>query len=424
MKKITFFTLFLLVANFIQAQNYQISFTASGLSTSIDSIQVLNLFKGTKLTINGSDVLHLVANVGVMDNKEIKDELIVYPNPMTEVANLKFNCNKACKGSVEIIDMNGKLILNKKQNFEQGYNNLEIMGLKSGSYFVKIEALGNKYVSNIVSLGRHSGVPSIKYKGVDFQQLNSGLYFKTTTNLIQMQYNNGDRLLLKAFSGQNKRIITMPFSQNKIVDFEFINCQDADGNHYAVTTINNQIWMAENLKTTKYNNGNTIPLVTDGLVWAGLTTPAYCWYENNFSTYGNVYGGLYNWFSVDSASNGGKNVCPLNWHVSTNAEWNSMALYIGGNLIAGGYLKETDTTHWHTPNTNATNFYGFTALPGGYRSYGNGGFGDVWYNGHWWTSTEQSQIPAYYFGISWSTADLNNGSGYKVIGKSVRCIKD
>jgi uncharacterized protein (TIGR02145 family) len=199
---------------------------------------------------------------------------------------------------------------------------------------------------------------------------------------------------------------------------------DIDGNTYNTVTIGTQVWMAENLKTTKYNDGTAIPNITDNAAWVALTTPAYCWYNNNAATYKATYGAMYNWYTVDVASNGGKNVCPTSWHVSTDAEWTTLTTYLGGGSVAGGKLKETGTTHWTTPNTGATNETGFTALPGGYRNnYGTCSY--IGINGHWWSSSEGSTTYAWYSYMYYNYTNVYRDFYYgKYYGFSVRCVRD
>ena len=120
--------------------------------------------------------------------------------------------------------------------------------------------------------------------------------------------------------------------------------------------------MAENLKTTKYRDGTSIPLVTENTAWLNLTTPGYCWYNNDAAHYKSTYGALYNWYVLNAGSNGWKNVCPTGWHVPTDAEWTTLTTYLGGESIAGGKLKETGTSHWLSPNTVATNETGLHTL--------------------------------------------------------------
>ena len=202
---------------------------------------------------------------------------------------------------------------------------------------------------------------------------------------------------------------------------------DIDGNYYNIVTIGDQTWMAENLKTTRYNDGTEIPLVTDKGAWENLATPGYCWYNNDQATFGNTYGALYNWYVVDAASNGGKNVCPTGWHVATDAEWSTLASFVDPTLsVSGGMLKEAGTTHWDSPNTGATNESGFAALPGGFRNnYGqfseNGNIGNI---GYWWTSTESSSGYAYIRGMDYMTPYVSTAGLLTVFGNSVRCIKE
>ena len=140
--------------------------------------------------------------------------------------------------------------------------------------------------------------------------------------------------------------------------------KDIDGNKYKTVTIGTQVWMAENLKTTKFNDGTPIPMVKENDAWANLTTPAFSWYNNDSIDNKRNYGALYNWYTVST-----NKLCPVGWHVPTEAEWATITAYLGEVGLAGGKLKDAGTVHWRTPNTGATNESGFTALPGGYRSF-------------------------------------------------------
>jgi uncharacterized protein (TIGR02145 family) len=200
--------------------------------------------------------------------------------------------------------------------------------------------------------------------------------------------------------------------------------EDVDGNYYNTVKIGEQIWMAENLKTTRYNDGTDIPLVTDNTIWTHISTPAYCWYNNDVGSYKGTYGALYNWYAVSTTTNGGKNVCPSGWHVPSDAEWTTLTDYLGGVSVAGGKLKETGTTHWYSPNTGATNETGFTALPGGIRDNASGGFYSVTYMGKWWSCTENSLAYAWGRGTSYSSVSVSLGANDKPYGFSVRCVKD
>jgi uncharacterized protein (TIGR02145 family) len=195
---------------------------------------------------------------------------------------------------------------------------------------------------------------------------------------------------------------------------------DKDGNVYTSVTIGTQTWMDENLKTTKYNDGTAIPNVTDNTEWSALTTGAYCWLDNNASTYKATYGALYNWYTVSTTINGGKNVCPMGWHVPTDAEWTTLTDYLGGVGAAADKLKEAGTTHWTSPNTGG-NETGFTALPGGNR-VNSGQFSNVGFEGAWWSATEYDTRYARYREIY--ERNVHSGWYDKRAGMSVRCVKD
>lgn len=192
---------------------------------------------------------------------------------------------------------------------------------------------------------------------------------------------------------------------------------DLDGNNYKTIRIGSQTWMLENLRTTKYNDGTAIPLVSDKSAWIILSTPAYCWY-NNDSTYKNLYGVLYNGYAVNT-----NKLCPNGWHISTDAEWTTLIEILGGENVAGGKLKELGTTHWREPNSYATNESGFTALPGGTR-YTNGLFFTIKTIGYWWTFTGSNVLNGRYRSMSSTNGAVSRNYIDSTNGFSVRCVKD
>ncbi|MBI5218675.1 MAG: fibrobacter succinogenes major paralogous domain-containing protein [Bacteroidia bacterium] len=193
---------------------------------------------------------------------------------------------------------------------------------------------------------------------------------------------------------------------------------DLDNNSYNIVQVGTQCWMKENLKTTKYRDNTAIPNVTDYSTWSGLSTGAYCNYNDTLS-YSETYGKLYNWYACTD-TNG---LCPSGWHVPTDAEWTTLTDSLGGENIAGGKMKETGTTHWAWPNTDATNESGFTALPGG-RRINNGSFFDIKVYGNWWTATQNDAYNAWSRKLSYSDAKVQRNNYSKSFGFSVRCIRD
>jgi len=164
---------------------------------------------------------------------------------------------------------------------------------------------------------------------------------------------------------------------------------DYDGNVYDTVVIGNQVWLKQNLRTTHDNTGFLIPNVADSTAWANLSSWGRCYYNNDSSAYDSVYGPLYNWYVADNPD-----VCPVGWHVASNAEWQAAETFLGGAMVAGGKMKEADTIHWAGPNTSATNSSGFTGLPGGGRT-NTGNFQFIRENGLWWTSTSYNSSNAW-----------------------------
>jgi uncharacterized protein (TIGR02145 family) len=197
-------------------------------------------------------------------------------------------------------------------------------------------------------------------------------------------------------------------------DLTYGSVIDNDGYNYKTIQIGTQTWMAENLKTTKYNDGTAIPLVKDAVAWSGLTTPGYCWYTNDSVS----YGALYNWHAVNTGI-----LCPTGWHVPSDAEWTIFTTYLGDESLAGGLQKETGMTHWQSPNAGATNESGYTALPGGYRNH-DGSFSSIRKDGYWWSSIESSSVNASYSNLFYDSGNSARGDSDKKDGFSVRCLKN
>lgn len=192
---------------------------------------------------------------------------------------------------------------------------------------------------------------------------------------------------------------------------------DIDGNTYNTIQIGSQIWMKENLKVTRYRNGDAIQYVSDANAWSLLTSGGYCYYDNLQSNYA-TYGALYNWAAINDS----RNIAPAGWHVPTYSEWQTLINYLGGSSVAGGKMKETGVAHWNTPNP-ASNSSNFTALGSGLRDQTGSYFG-MYYTTYWWSVTDGGS------GYSWATVVNNNDETaltvayMQQLGFPVRCVKD
>jgi uncharacterized protein (TIGR02145 family) len=195
--------------------------------------------------------------------------------------------------------------------------------------------------------------------------------------------------------------------------------RDKDNNIYDAVQIGNQLWLKENLRTTRYMDGTSIPFVTGPYAWTNLTTPGRSYYQNDTINNGEIYGALYNWYAV----NGGY-LCPDGFNVPSDADWTTLTNYLGGANLAGGALKETGSA-WNSPNTGATNASGFAALPGGYITSANSWTGKGT-TGAWWTSTRYtySSIHSVYRTMSNYSTAVSSSNWLMTYGLSVRCVAD
>jgi uncharacterized protein (TIGR02145 family) len=193
---------------------------------------------------------------------------------------------------------------------------------------------------------------------------------------------------------------------------------DINGNVYKTTGIGSQIWTAENMRNIMLNDSTDILLEICYRCWNSLTSPGYCWYDNDENNSQNSYGALYNWYAVNSAK-----LCPAGWHVPSDKEWTILETYLGGSDVAGGKLKESGDAHWKSPNTDATNKSGFESVPGGYRGdyaiYLNMGEESIF-----WTSTLATSDQAIYRALNCNSSEVTKGTYSINWGASVRCVKD
>lgn len=428
MKKLLFLIIIICSLE-LNAQNYLISFAGTGASSTVNSVKVENLKAGTSLTLNGSDILRLTLLIGINDiENNQSSKLKIYPNPMTDNSILQITPPAPGSVTVTVIDMTGKPVAQIQSYLENYPQEFRLSGINSGFYLVSIKGKTYQYSGKLLSNGRASGTISIEkisnYLAVEEKQTKENS--KGSQDTVDMAYSNGDRLRFTGLSGIYSTAKTDIPAGNKTITFNFIDCRDGDNNNYPVVEIGTQVWMAENLKTTRYRDGTTgIPLVTDNTDWGYLTTPAYCWYNNNEANYKATYGALYNWYTAGTG-----NLCPIGWHVPSDADWTTLTTFLGGFELAGGKLKETGTTHWTTPNAGADNSSGFTALPAGFRFY-YGAFANNGLSVYWWSITEFVEDPpvsvlsnAWYRYLYYSISNVFIDDTNKKFGFSIRCLRN
>ena len=193
---------------------------------------------------------------------------------------------------------------------------------------------------------------------------------------------------------------------------------DNDGVEMETVIIKDQRWMAKNLRSRFFRNGETIPTLSGDLT--SVDSPVSTWFAKGIADTAISYGNLYTWYAVTDA----RNICPTGWHVPTDAEWTTLENNLGGNLVAASSLKEHGNRHWLAPyNIDATNMSCFTALPAGYRSV-SGDFALLQSEGHFWTSDQSETTKAWERSLSASSYSVTRVATDKKSGYSVRCIKD
>jgi len=193
---------------------------------------------------------------------------------------------------------------------------------------------------------------------------------------------------------------------------------DIDGNVYNIVTIGTQVWMAENLRTSKYNNGTGIPEVKDGTEWAALSTGAFCWYNNDSAGNNLPYGKLYNWYALEAG-----NLCPSGWSLPDNDDWNALFTILGGTGTAGNQLKEAGTAHWND-DSGATNSSGFTALPN-FRMEDGAFHPEPGKHGIIWSAVSSGETTAWDIRMdAYGVYVIISDAAPKGRGYYVRCIKD
>jgi uncharacterized protein (TIGR02145 family) len=193
---------------------------------------------------------------------------------------------------------------------------------------------------------------------------------------------------------------------------------DIDLNTYNTVTIGSQCWITENLKTSRYRNGDLIPSGFNNTDWGNLITGGRSWWNNDSTTYEIPYGNLYNFYVVEDS----RGLCPLGWHVPSDGEWTTLTNSLSSD--AGNKLRTTGLDYWSATNAGVSNVTGFSAVGNGAR-YFNGDFISLKVNGYVWSSTPLDANNIYHRDFRNNSSTVHRQSNFqKKVGCSVRCLKD
>jgi uncharacterized protein (TIGR02145 family) len=349
------------------------------------------------------------------------NSLNIYPNPISEDCIVEFESTESGLTTLNLSDITGKMIAQTQKMLQQGTHKFIVSGLSKGVYTIAIRSEMYFYSGELISIGTEMGNCKIYFLSSNFKSLAKSK-IKSSNSIVQMQYNEGEQLLITCFSNIYSTIIPLIPDQSMTVTANFIPATDADGNHYPTVNIGEQVWMAKNLKVGIMING--VEAQTNDTI-----IEKYC-YENNPINC-NIYGGIYRWNEAMQYTNqqGCRGICPVGWHLPTYDEFTVLTTFLGGTRVAGGKMKTTGDLYagtglWLNSNTGATNSSGFSGLPGGHILYW-GYFQDLSLDGYWWSSTEHSTYEAFDCFLMNTSESV--GVGYtldKDYGLSVRCIKD
>ena len=315
----------------------------------------------------------------------------ITPNPITDKSTVSFYAKKAGLTRVNVTGLDGKILTAISFNLPEGINSFQI-SVNRGAYILQVSGNGFSYTSKVLSFSGSNTQPMLSFIGNE-TNTKSNAHKSKHSNVILMTYYAGNQLLYKGYSGNNCTIVTDKPSESKTTDFKFVDCTDADGNHYAVVHIGTQTWMAQNLRTTKYRNNEPIGTTTGEV--NDVETSKFQWVYNGKESYAAKFGRLYTWYAATDI----RNIAPAGWHISTDAEWRTLQYYLidngynfdgsttSGNKIAKALAATTDwiSDTWQGAIGNdltKNNSTGFSALPGGNR-YFDGTFYSMGSNGHW-----------------------------------------
>ena len=402
------------------AQNYLLTFAGTEASNTIDSILVQNLTQGTNLKLFGTDTLHLQGVLEVQNRlKNGNQSVLFYPNPMDLKGSFEFDAPQGGQATIEVFNAAGKQLIQAKLELGKGHQKFQLSNLDFGMNYIEISSSDYRLTGTILCQNKGKETPNLEDANGNAFFVN-GARISTTNNLKSMLYYDDEILLLKAFSGTFASVIALVPTSNALINIPFFDCTDGDGNHYSTVKIGDQVWMAENLKTTRFLNGDTIPNMANGFQWATADSSGYCNHSNNQEN-ATIYGRLYNWYSVKD----NRKLAPAGWHIPTSNEWQTLVNGNGGKYLAGGKLKETGNMHWISPNSGATNALGFSALPGGNRN-DIANFYNKGINGFWWTQTEITGAGSFgvHFSMYTNTPYCEHANADKHMGFALRCVKD
>ena len=439
-------SLLLVMDSFMIAQDLHISFSAQGATTELDSIVATNLTTKESVTIPGNETLTLHSVTTGINTLYDGSDIHVFPNPYRSYTNVNIQNSDLQKVTVTLFDLSGTSINLFEQTLSKGTHVLKVSAKMPGIYILSIETSSGISSKKIVQTV--SGENRIEYLTMS----SSKTILKSEKADYVLNYLSGNVLSYNLMRGDMSTVVNETPTISRTINATLVECKDIDGNNYPVVKIGDQIWMAENLVTTRYADGTQIPIEKRNYIWklieSNNTEKYYCFVNNDWNGEKDIYGALYtfgaavNGIPQADSSDVVQGVCPNGWHLPSKYEWN----ILGDYLIANGYNYDNTTIgnkigkslaasseRWSLNTLAGTigndvghnNRSGFSGLPAGQRNPSTGQFLRIGTNTYFWTSTEYDSTGAASCSLGSITTGLTHYySGEKSFGFSVRCVKD
>lgn len=390
---------------FFYSNAQSITLTFNGTPGTPSTILIENLTNGTNTTLQ--DINTITLNSANSVNEINNENTNAFPNPFVGETTVHLEIEKSSIVNIQIANQTGKIITKKTQYIQKGSASLKFLPAKKGLYFINIYNSNFKKTFSVICEKSKAKKAKITIQNTTIRTLKN----KSSKNLT---FSFGDRLKYTAEFDNKFSVMTDCPQQTKTYNFEFYDCIDYELNVYPTTKIGTQVWMAENLKSTKYSDGTNI---------------------NNSYAYNDIYGRNYTWTAAMKGASAGNNnnpsgiqgVCPIGWHMPSESEWDQLRDELGGWELMGGKLKETGTAHWTAPNSDATNETGMSILPAGIH-WTDDGFQYIGEQAFYWDCSDFDDLDSASGYTFWSETPADSYYLYtfnlKTSAQSVRCVKD
>lgn len=397
--------------------NYNIAFTGTGATSNVGSVIVENTTQKTSVTVPGGNTLNLTNVITAIQQVGTANDEMTFKSDLQGISTVSFIAKQAGQVQFNVYGIDGRKMVGMSHQALAGQCNYSLT-LPKGMYVLQVQGNAFAYSTKLNVANSVNNKTQLSYIGTESSSAKSSKVKSSAQGVTQMLYTAGDQLIFKGYSGNYATFVSSVPSDDATVNFNFVDCTDADGNHYATVAIGSQLWMAENLKTTKFSDGTLVPLHRPYYD----TNPSCYYYKYDPSKF-EEYGLLYTWYTVDPNSNGNKSITPTGWHVPSLDEVNALISQVGNDNV----WNQMRTTDWTGNNaSNADNATGFSVKQAGYlfcvEDDRNGSSGEL--TSFWTTDVDPGNNPQTFVFHSNFPNSHTNSFTRSYYSFPIRCVKD